>query len=55
MITAEEARQITGNGLVKKKAKTLQYLVETETWDKIKKEVEKSNPFLYTWIYDYYF
>lgn len=54
MITAEEARQITGSGLAKKKAKTLQYLAEIDTWSKIKEEAEKGNAFVLIWVNDYY-
>ena len=54
MITAEEARQITGNGLAKKRVKTLQYLTEIDMWNKIKEEAEKGNAFILTWVNDYY-
>lgn len=54
MITAEEARQITSNGLAKKKAKTLQYLAEIDIWNKIKKEAEEGNIYIFIWINDYF-
>lgn len=41
MITAEEARNITGISLTNKKAKTLQYLEENNTWGKIREEANK--------------